>query len=270
MVRRRVRAPADMQGRRAAAVRTNAIVSLGLSVALAAGSGCSSNSGSTRDAASACKDDRAPAGTVFVQGGQSCTLPDGRPGVGAGAHGCVDPAACHCNPAAGSAICAPGAVCVYAACSGVNQGEPCALAGGARGTCCEGVCAAQGTGNDPANCGGCGNACPVGATCSADTCDVPSGAAPTCAPGTIASSNVCHLPSCVGCITVSCAGIPNGAPCAPAADAGPGADPVIGICCDGACAVYDNDQNCGGCGVTCCPGSHCSPRDSTGQGGVCV
>jgi hypothetical protein len=181
-----------------------------------------------------------------------------------GQHGCVDPTVCHCNPEAGSATCADGAVCVYAACSGVNQGEACALAGSARGTCCKGACAALDLANDPSNCGGCGNVCPVGVTCSGFACDIPGGVTPTCAPGTVAVSANCVHSSCVACLTMSCADIPDGAPCALTADT------ATGMCCNGACVVYDGDQNCGGCGVTCCLGSHCSPRDSTGLGGVCL
>src|SRR5438552_8660228 len=127
-----------------------AIAGLGVLAALAGAMGCgstrnsSSDSGQSLDGAMVtCKDDRAPAGTPFVQGGQSCTLPDGGAGVGSGKHGCVDPNACHCTPQAGSATCDPGGVCVYAACSGVNQGQACALAGDKRGSCCKGACVAN-------------------------------------------------------------------------------------------------------------------------------
>lgn len=243
------------------AVVVEAMVALG--AMLAAGTGCGSS-------AAACHDDRPPTGAQFVEGGASCTLPSGRPGVGMGDYGCVDPTVCHCKAEAGSATCAVGALCVYAACSGANEGAACALAGGARGTCCNGACDALELLTDPSNCGGCGNVCPDGVTCAHGACGIPSGATPACPSGLVAAPATCVSSSCVACVATSCAGLPDGAPCAVEADAGQSGQ-LTGLCCHGACAIwYSDDQNCGGCGVACCPGTHCHISDSFRIAGICI
>jgi hypothetical protein len=51
------------------------------------------------------------------------------------------------------------------------------------------------------------------------------------------------------CMTASCAGLADGAPC------GQG---VEGICCSGACVnPKRDDRHCGGCGIRCCSGTTC-------------
>src|SRR5580700_9810536 len=87
-----------------------------------------------------CHDDRAPPGTPFLQGGESCTLPDGGPGVGSGTYGCVDPNACSCRSEGGPSTCVAGQ-CIFAACNGRNEDEACSMPGGGSGVCCGGVCA---------------------------------------------------------------------------------------------------------------------------------
>ncbi len=241
------------------AVAAEAMVGLG--AILAAGTGCGNG-------VAACHDDWPPAGAQFVEGGASCTLPGGRAGVGMGDYGCVDPTVCHCKPEAGSATCAAGAVCVYAACSGANEGAACTFAGGARGTCCRGACSAVDLLVDPSDCGGCGNVCPVGVTCNG-ACAIPAGATPVCPSGLAAAPATCVNSSCVACVAASCAGLLDGAPCAVEVDAGR-ADQLAGLCCHGACVLwYGDDQNCGGCGVTCCPGTHCQRAGDFSIAAIC-
>jgi hypothetical protein len=239
---------------------------LGLGLMLVAGTGCGSGAGS----AGMCHDNRPPPGTPFLEGGSSCTLPNGRPGVGQGEYGCIDPTLCHCTLEAGPATCATGAVCVYAACSGANQGAACARPGGQQGTCCNGTCSAIDLRTNPFNCGGCGNVCPQGVSCDYGACAIPFGTIPTCPHGLVGAAATCVGTSCSACVAASCSGLADGAPCSVQSDAGQG-EQLAGLCCQGACAAwYADNQNCGGCGVTCCPGTKCERTELFTIAAVCI
>ncbi len=225
----------------------------GLGMTLAVVSGCS---GGSVGGGGACHDDSPPPSAMFYEGGSPCTLPDGRQGLGDGSFGCVDPTLCHCLPEAGPVTCATGAVCVYAACNGANPGAACALAGGGQGTCCNGACSAVDLLTDPANCGGCGFVCPEGVSCDHGACAVPSGTTSGCPSGTVLAVAACLSSACLACIPSSCAGLADGAACAlpPVPDPG-----MNGLCCGGACVSPIDNDNCAGCGVTCCAGTMCRP-----------
>jgi hypothetical protein len=232
----------------------------------------------------ACHNDNPPAGTPFIEGGGSCTLPNGRPGVGQGAYGCVDPNACKCKPEAGSAACRSG-TCTYLSCNGVNEGESCVLPDQTVGTCCAGACrSASYFDHDPANCGSCGLSCGEGHTCAQGGCgqgcvgECGDCSNVSCAPGTTCVSTFCNTTvgpfppvvaganSCYGCVASDCTGAMEGLPCAlEVPTLGLGA----GICCNHLCvAPFSDDANCGGCGISCCGGAHCMPGLRGGEG-VC-
>jgi hypothetical protein len=216
---------------------------------------------------SGCRDDRPPADAGFVEGGSSCSLPDGGPGRGQGSYGCVDTTVCHCKPEAGPVECHSG-TCVYAACSGVNEADYCTLATGERGRCCAGTCRNFDFFSDHAdNCGGCGNACAEGQTCQGGNCgdctalglcacdgvQCPSGR--TCVHATCAGLES-PIGGCRACVLSECAGKPEGTACAFVE----ASISVSGMCCDGHCIeAQTDDNNCGGCRIQCCPGSHCMP-----------
>lgn len=261
------RASAQMTGRAVIIAGTSlgsagAGVIVGVGLLLAVGTGCGSGAG-------ACHDDVPPLSSMFYEGGSSCTLPDGRPGLGDGQYGCIDPTVCHCRPEAVPATCSASAVCVYQGCSGANQGAACALPGGAQGTCCESVCSAVDLGTDPSNCGGCGNVCPAGMPCDNGQCGVPFGSGTVACPsGLVAAEAATTNSATVACVAVSCAGLADGAPCSTQVDAGGAvspAGPMAGLCCHGACvAWYKDNENCGGCGITCCPGTSCGVANDFG------
>lgn len=224
-----------------------------------------------------CHDDRprVPApGTTPVREGAPCTLPNGRPGIGAGIYGCYDPTLCHCTPEAGSAMCAAGAVCVFAACNGANEGAACSLPGGGQGTCCSGTCSTIDLRTDLSNCGGCGYVCPDGVTCDYGACYIPTSTSPACPAGLVLARTNGVAGTCSGCFPVSCTGLPDGAPCVTQLnylDYAGQIEQVVGLCCRSTCVdPGTDDQNCGGCGVTCCPGTHCHSAFSNGTTGGCT
>jgi hypothetical protein len=228
-----------------------------------------------------CRDDRPLPGTPFVENafGGNCTLPDGGLGNGLGAWGCVDPSVClltmrtgspsHCKLGAGEAVCKAGR-CIYASCSGITEDDACSLPDGSTGVCCAGVCRpADFIANDPSNCGGCGLGCASGMACANAYCgDGGSGVGPSCdgvvcAPGRVCAPTFCRWvtgggTSCYSCVASSCASKPDGIEC-------PG-----GMCCQQKCVDPASDNNnCGGCGIRCCPGTQCSPG-STISAAMCL
>jgi len=159
-------------------------------------------------------------------------------------------------------------------------------------TNCNGLC--TDTNNDPGNCGFCGNACPMGATCDAGACACAPGQTQcnagcvdtssdpancgdcdlVCAPGQACSAGTCAWTGGdagtgeggTGCgdpqtDPSNCGGCGNvcvaGASCVAGACVGGGCDGGQQSC-HGGCADLESDEaNCGGCGVTCAPGSSC-------------
>jgi len=215
----------------------------------------------------ACHDDRPTPGTPFVEGGSSCTLPDGGAGVGSGFYGCLDPTVCHCKPEAGPADCRQSrgqGVCVYAGCNGANDDELCQL-GASSGVCCAGTCAALDFETDNHDCGGCGVVCAPGSSCQGGMCMPACTFGHSCGGGlTCAQASVSIRVggwAANGCFGTSCTGKPDGTDCML-----PG---QIGICCAEACVSLVADTSCGGCGIQCCTGTHCSPSGS-GLTGVCL
>ena len=150
-----------------------------------------------------------------------------------------------------SLTCVAGA-CVVSACSPGTGNESCAAGGAAGvGTCCGASCTPLGS--DPANCSGCGQQCPVGATCNQGQCSS------NCESAGCPSGLDCVLPlQGIGavCVSPSCGGASRNETCG--LDAG-----VSGACCAQGCMnVYADDHNCGTCGNVCGSGSACA-------GGVC-
>ena len=111
---------------------------------------------------------------------------------------------------------------------------------GAAGTQASGTCAAD-INNDPANCGGCGYACPANALCQQGQC--------FCKEGYTAENNGCVVaPAGTGSGTAPGTGCPTG----------------MSPCPDGYC--YDlafSAENCGICGNTCPSGMTCSASTCT-------
>lgn len=111
---------------------------------------------------------------------------------------------------------------------------------GAAGTQASGTCAAD-INNDPANCGGCGYACPANALCQQGQC--------FCKDGYTAENNGCvAAPAGTGSGTAPGTGCPAG----------------MSPCPDGYC--YDlafNAENCGICGNMCSSGMICSASTCT-------
>jgi len=166
------------------------------------------------------------------------------------AAGCAHPST-RCKPQGGPASCATG-VCVYEMCNHANQGKACKMSDGSTGTCCGATCGKIDFTTDAKNCGGCGQICPSG-NCTNSAC------ADDCRPGCMTNGvscgagKVCMRPqndaNAGACMTASCAGLADGAPCAHG---------VGGICCGGACVDPKRDaQHCSGCGIRCCAGTVC-------------
>jgi hypothetical protein len=235
-------------------------------------SGDAGDAGKARDAGKAsapfaCHDDDPAFGTVHGRAAQPCTLADGGAGVVSLTFGCIDPNACQCRPEGGPAACAVGDAgnphCVYATCNGRNEDEACALPGGGEGVCCMGLCnggLANGWQSFPStqeNCGDCGSLCPTNSTCSMGS-GVCSPGCPTdpCPEGFVCYFNICN--------PEGCASARDGSRCSAKGTSNPG------ICCSGMCVDPFDNSNCGGCGITCCPGRQCAPANSSGITGLCL
>jgi hypothetical protein len=127
-----------------------------------------------------------------------------------------------------------------------EAGNTCLTAGcSPHETCCASGCTDKSL--DPANCGGCGRICPVGAICTNGACVGTDGGIAICAYPNVGCPNgdfcgptIPHI-----CYSPNCASAPEGAPCA--------YGPVhVGNCCGGQCVNENIDRaNCGGCGNTC-------------------
>jgi hypothetical protein len=220
-------------------------------------------------------------GSSHGNGGRTCH--NDRPLQGTTA---VQAGACTCRPEGGRSSCVGGGLddsgvpssahCVYASCNGSNEDEPCALPGGAEGTCCMGTCGpmtpASGVPTSHDNCGACGNVCPADSTCdNAGICR------PGCPSQPCPAGLVCLVlpgePIAEGstCVHANCSSQPDGTRCSPPAilPNAPKGD-ILGICCGGQCvdSTLDNG-NCGGCGIVCCPGTQCG-SNGVGVEAVCL
>ncbi len=144
--------------------------------------------------------------------------------------------------------------CVVATCAGGNTNDAtCLVSPGKHGTCCGGTCQPIDTKTDPANCGSCGRACPLGATCGSQPprCLSSDGGAASCqSDGSCPAGDACLFGEC----------LPTS--CAPGTDQDPcgllGPNAKQGICCSQACTDWTrDDKNCGQCGNVCASGSFC-------------
>ncbi len=178
-----------------------------------------------------------------------------------------------CAELAPNSTCQQG-VCAVSTCSGpggmvANElAETCVISPGVFGACCGGACRPIDTASDPANCGGCGLACPVGASCHG-ACEWPDGGMASCLqpvqpPGQACPPGDVCSPS-GACVQQSCASVDAGS-----GDAGGGgertgdlcvlpAGGAEGACCGTSCIdTMTDDGNCGFCGNVCQAGSFCS------------
>ncbi|MHB8417463.1 MAG: hypothetical protein ACYDCL_05270 [Myxococcales bacterium] len=138
-----------------------------------------------------------------------------------------------------------GGVCALTSCAGASgAGNACALAGGL-GDCCGGACTSGQI--DPANCGSCGIACAIGATCSQGQCSAScqgSDGGSDCPTGTVCAQSI-YSGQVRICLSASCSGLPDGQLCA-TSGGGPGQ------CCGQSCLDMNSDSaNCGSCGNQC-------------------
>ena len=130
-------------------------------------------------------------------------------------------------------------------CDDAHGGFPCALDGGA-GVCCSGTCSDL---RDPAHCGDCETACPVGAEC-VGYCAAPDGDWAPCA----SESDCPPGDKCLGGV------------CSRSCDAHSDYDPCYNddggffsdVCCGSLCVDLRTDaKNCGLCGLACSAGAVC-------------
>ncbi|HUB09144.1 MAG TPA: hypothetical protein VMB50_19215 [Myxococcales bacterium] len=226
------------------------------------------------ECSSSCADGGCPGGTVCAQSlyaGLACLSPScaGAPDdqscatVGGGGGvccngGCTDTWTDSQNCGQCYEACPSGELCVYGSCQGVVAscgnvpvGTLCAQADGGLGGCCGG-CRQLDFQTDPANCGGCGQICPQGATCAGGQCVLADGGSGWCdLPG-----NACPAgDACVStvCATQTCDASDAMEPCA-----GPGTAGGTAQCCGSACVDTNEDSaNCGVCGNVCAAGMFC-------------
>jgi hypothetical protein len=150
-------------------------------------------------------------------------------------------------PCASNETCVNGDYCATVTCT--SAGGSCLLPDAGYGECCGsgGSFACLAINTDVNNCGGCGLQCPAGSTCNGNVCSID-----------------CHTSSCPGgstcvynegqnaCYPTTCAPGATNVPCSLGSDR-------PGECCGGACkAIWDDDSNCGGCGIYCQAGTFCS------------
>ncbi len=160
------------------------------------------------------------------------------------------------------------------ACSTAELGKSCQTSDAGVGSCCADGCKRL----DPANCGGCGVACPAGQECAqsaegALTCAYVDGGPGACENSTgvslCPSNDTCDYYT-GACEPSGCTGSALGASCG---FFGSGA--TTDYCCASGCVDVTTDvANCGGCGVACPMGSGCSngscvPCGATSLGAPC-
>jgi hypothetical protein len=209
---------------------------------------------------SACIGGRCVLLTCGGDGGDgNCALAGGGAGACCGDR-CVDLAHDGANCGQCGARCPPrldcvNGTCLAATCLGRMAGTGCSNPGHGESFCCRGTCLERAAwSRDTANCGGCGHACAPGLDCRNGQCvDPNTGTRPSwtclseghgCPPGSF-----CLIDACFPRV---CAGDNDGVLC----PLGNGAD--VGHCCGKTCSdLFEDHDNCGGCGVTCAPAERC-------------
>jgi hypothetical protein len=199
-------------------------------------------------------------GAVCIGG--SCGCPSGQSECGtAYAPVCADLATDSLNCGACGVVCGPGTHCEKGKCACDAAGGLCA--GNCNGACaitelcsassCVGSCPTGATAcaggctdtkSDPVNCGGCGKRCLGGRACGAGQC--------ACPPGTTECGGQCvdlkaDPANCGSCKKACGLGSCVGGSCQCTSGT---------LSCGGLC-VAQNDENCGGCGIKCGPGTSC-------------
>jgi hypothetical protein len=152
-----------------------------------------------------------------------------------------------------AATCDQGA-CVWSSCTVADNSGPCLISPGVHGTCCGGTCKAIDTKTDPANCGGCGNVCPIGSICN-NGCTAPDGGFATCmTDGGCPPGDICNPGSQQSCLPTTCGPGSDDNPC--------GLSPTFygqAKCCSQTCVdPSSDDNNCGTCGNVCQAGTFCN------------
>jgi hypothetical protein len=148
---------------------------------------------------------------------------------------CVDGACtqfCKSNADCGAgAACLGAPGCYPTTCASGSSNTLCAIVVSSstviQGACCQGTCTSLQA--DPANCGACGAACTSGA---------------------------CVNGGCTSAPPPTCADQPPGGECYVGTNQG--------VCCGGTC-TFNDDSNCGGCGIICPTGSTCTSVGGTPQ-----
>lgn len=135
------------------------------------------------------------------------------------------------------------------------------------GTQCGGIC--ETIISDPANCGGCGTACPTGQPCTSGTCGLAS-VGSACSSDTVCQSGSCVAGLCSACAAgqttcgATCTNtqtdVNNCGACGTVCPRGPEQIPV---CAQGQCSsictanTQTDPVNCGACGHACGAGQQC-------------
>ncbi|HUB09492.1 MAG TPA: hypothetical protein VMB50_20985, partial [Myxococcales bacterium] len=201
--------------------------------------------------------------------GASCTLPDTATdgtGICCGST-CSDSLWDQSNCGGCGIACGAGQQCLYGdcapaiACGSANPGEVCLVSSGVEGICCGSSCVDFN--GDAQNCGGCGAACPVGASCFGGFCFSQDGGFAACTPpavgcpaGTLCGDGLCEAASCGSGVDFCFLGV----------------DSFAGACCGGSCVDLTIDPaNCGSCGTTCASGVCVAPGYSNAPSlGLCL
>jgi hypothetical protein len=192
-------------------------------------------------------------------GAYTCDL-DGGTGYCCGAL-CADVATDHdhcgsCATACGEDEVCLGGTCLVTSCAApAVTFTPCLAAPGAQGSCCDGACRSQSYYATAAtDCNGCGQHCPVGATCVEDPpgfgqCTLDGGPA-YCGSGAACPAATSCASGQSTCIAESCGGRADMYLCALAGEGG--------RCCAGTCTSVEFDPaHCGACGRACPSGTWC-------------
>jgi hypothetical protein len=144
---------------------------------------------------------------------------------------------------------------------------------------------------DPINCGGCGNICPSGSSCTAGRCVCTNPSQQVCYPSGFpicidvqtdssncgSCGNACPPSTICRAGACQCADSSDGGAADAGADGGDGGGGGLLTSCGNACVDTQSDpSNCGSCGAVCAPDATCAlgacscPSDKMKCGGSCV